>query len=365
MRSFSCQACGQLVFFENVQCVRCGHALGYLPDADVMSALEAGPDGVWQVLAGEAQGRHYRMCTNYAQENVCNWMVPAEETDTFCAACRLNQTIPDLSVEGNRERWARVEAGKRRLVYALLRLGLPLQDGPAGRLAFAFLADGTGKFQESGEVMTGHADGLITINIAEADDAMREQMRLDMHELYRTVLGHFRHEVGHYYWERLIRPSPRLKPFRQRFGDERADYDEALQRHYHQGPVPNWQESYVSAYATAHPWEDWAETWAHYLHIIDTLDTAAAFELRVRAPEDQSATVTPPPNALYRPQSFDAMIKSWLPLTYALNCVNRSMGQPDLYPFVLSQPALDKLRFVHDVIGDAAQSAPSRGPAGS
>ena len=267
-----------------------------------------------------------------------------------------------FSVEGNRERWARMEAGKRRLVYAMLRLGLPLQDGPADRLAFAFLADRAGKFEESGEVMTGHADGLITINIAEADDAVREQMRLDMHELYRTVLGHFRHEVGHYYWERLIRPTPRLEPFRQLFGDERADYDDALQRHYNQGPAPNWQEHYVSAYATAHPWEDWAETWAHYLHIIDTLDTAAAFELRVPAPDDQRATVAPPPNALYRPQLFAAMIESWLPLTYALNCVNRSMGQTDLYPFVLSQPALDKLRFVHDVIGDAAKSAPARGP---
>jgi hypothetical protein len=91
------------------------------------------------------------------------------------------------------------------------------------------------------------------------------------------LLGHFRHEVGHYFWDRLVATDPhQLEEFRVLFGDDRQDYGEALKRHYDEGAPANWQDTYISMYATMHPWEDFAETWAHYLHIVDTLETAGA-----------------------------------------------------------------------------------------
>ena len=132
--------------------------------------------------------------------------------------------IPDLSLPENLSRWRALEAAKHRLFYTLFQLRLPVEtqaESPAG-LAFQFLADvGPG----APSVMTGHADGVITINLAEADDAERERRRQQMGELYRTLLGHFRHEIGHYYWDRLIANTPHLEEFRRIFGDERQDYD--------------------------------------------------------------------------------------------------------------------------------------------
>jgi len=356
MKLFHCDDCKLLIFFENVQCLNCGHRLGYLPDLAVMSALEPVESaGLWQALAPQANGRLYRMCQHYRQENVCNWMVPVEDPEAFCQSCRLNQTIPDLSQPNNYACWQRLEMAKRRMVYSLLGLGLPVFNkakDPTHGLAFAFLADPeVPDFQETPKVMTGHAQGLITINIAEADDAVREQMRLAMGEPYRTLLGHFRHEIGHYYWERLINGSAWLEPFRRLFGDERQDYGLALQRHYEQGPPQDWQQCFVSSYASTHPWEDWAETWAHYLHMVDTLETAEAFGLTIRlSPEGQPPVRPAPVATIGRPESVEKMLESWFPLTYALNSLNRSMGLQDLYPFILSPPAIAKLRFVHEAI---------------
>lgn len=358
MKNFHCDSCQQPIFFENVQCVTCQHTLGYLPDLMVMSALEPADAGQWRALAPQAQGRLYRMCQNYPQEQVCNWMVPAENPEPFCQSCRLNKTIPNLSQPQNRTYWQRLETAKRRLVYSLLSLDLPLlnkQDNTEQGLAFAFLADPDPSFKENAQVMTGHADGLITINIAEADDAMREKTRLNMHEVYRTVLGHFRHEIGHYYWERLVRYSTWLEPYRERFGDEREDYNQALQRHYEQGPPADWQQHYISVYASAHSWEDWAETWAHYLHMVDTLETAVAFGLIVKPREPKAPTMEADLDIIGRqPASFDKLLENWFALTFAINSINRSMGQKDLYPFILSDTVVAKLRFVHDVIYDAS-----------
>src|SRR5437868_9942335 len=130
--------------------------------------------------------------------------------------------------------------------------------------------------------MTGHKDGIVTMKVEEADDVTRVRVRTQMREPYRTLLGHFRHETGHYYWDRLIANSDWLEPFRGLFGDERASYAEALDRHYQQGAPLDWQPQYVSAYATMHPWEDWAETWAHYLHMMDAVDTALGFGMSAR-----------------------------------------------------------------------------------
>ena len=196
------------------------------------------------------------------------------------AICRLTCVIPDLAINGNREKWYRLEVAKRRLIYSLRRLGLrPFGTSAGMDLRFEFLADSP---EPNGpKVLTGHNEGRITINIAEADDAKARERRLTMHEPYRTLLGHFRHEIGHYYWDRLITESDLIEPFRELFGDERQDYALAL-KHYQQGPSADWQNYYVSAYASTHPWEDWAETWAHYLHMTDALETAAASGLWLR-----------------------------------------------------------------------------------
>ena len=347
MKVFHCDHCQQLVFFENVSCVKCGHTLAYLPDIEDIASLEPEEGEMWR----SSDGRTYRLCDNYRKENVCNWAISVETADTLCGSCRVTCVIPDLGVAGNREKWYRLEVAKRRLIYSLLRLKLPFESGndPGRGLQFAFMADSP----EWGgtKVLTGHNAGRITINIAEADDAERENRRSALHEPYRTLLGHFRHEIGHYYWDRLIGGSDLRGTFRDAFGDERQDYAQALKRHYDQGPPANWQERYVSSYAAVHPWEDWAETWAHYLHITDALETAAASGLWLR-PERRDEPSMRPDDGLReaRTASFDRLMENWFPLTYVVNNLNRGLGLPDGYPFVLSPPAVAKLRFVHDTI---------------
>jgi hypothetical protein len=172
-----------------------------------------------------------------------------------------------------------------------------------------------------------------------------------MNEPYRTLLGHFRHEVGHFYWDRLVRDEGRIDSFRALFGDESADYGEALNRYYATGAAPNWQMNYVSAYATMHPWEDFAETWAHYLHIVDTLEMAYAFSLSVapRIGTDEGLTAIVDRNP-YKAATVEALLEAWLPITFAVNSLNRAMGQPDLYPFVISAPAVQKLGYIHELV---------------
>ncbi len=349
MKIFHCNHCQQLVFFENIQCVKCGHALAYLPDQVLLASLEPLGDNLWRSPA--AEDRTYRLCENYSRENVCNWAVPADDPHPLCQSCRLTRVIPDLDRPGRKEAWYRMEVAKRRLIYTLVNLRLPLAnktDDPERGLAYEFLADPDDP--NAPPVLTGHDNGVITINLAEADDAERERRRQQLGEPYRTLLGHFRHEIGHYYWDRLIKDSRRIDDFRHLFGDERLDYSEALKNHYNRAPSADWQEHYISHYASSHPWEDWAETFAHYLHMVDTLETAAAWGLALRPPEANELSLK-----LGRPEkvperSFDELIEDWFPVTYVLNTLNRGMGLPDAYPFVLSTPAINKLRFVHETI---------------
>jgi hypothetical protein len=342
MKVFHCDHCEALVFFENVRCVACDHELAYLPDLEVVGSLN------------QAGGK-YRKCKNYAENNVCNWAVPADDPDPLCRSCRLTRVIPDLGKPGNQQAWYKLEAAKRRLVYSLLRLGCPLKskaEDPEHGLAFEFLEDPA--TPGAPRVTTGHASGVVTLNVAEADDAEREKRRVALHEPYRTLLGHFRHEVGHYYWELLVQGSPRLERFRELFGDERKDYAHALKAHYENGPPVDWQERFVSAYAASHPWEDWAESWAHYLHTTDTLEIAAACGLSLRPRRaDEPVLKEPVVPSGQGTEPFDRIIADWLSLTYVLNNLSRGLGQPDAYPFVLSPPAIEKLRFVHQTIAAA------------
>ena len=353
MKIFQCQACDQPVSFESTACESCERRLGYVSELHEMSALEPSGNGLWHAYAHP--GLKYRFCAN-AGFDACNWLVPDDAPSAYCTACRHNRIVPDLSLEKNLTRWRQIEQAKHRLFYTLMRLGLPLADREtySDGLGFDFLVDPAENQLAGPPVLTGHDDGLITVNIAEADDAERERRRVLFGEFYRTLLGHFRHEVGHYFWNVLVRFDDCLPLFRAIFGDESVDYGTALQRHYANGPPPGWEESFVSAYATAHPWEDFAETWAHYLHIVDTLETASAFEIRLW-PKLRNGTE--PPDAPvhidfdpYAAADFDGLIRSWIPLTYAVNSLNRSMGQPALYPFKLTPSVIAKLAFVHERI---------------
>jgi hypothetical protein len=354
MKLFSC-VCGQLLFFESVTCTRCGRSLAFLPDRGVVTAvIREGSDErvLWRVESEKPKAPRYRPCRNGREHEVCNWAVPADEDQEYCRACRLNRMIPNLADPGAKEAWHRLEIAKRRLLYTLYELELPVEskaEAPERGLAFSFLKDDPG----TPKVFTGHSEGLVTINIAEADDPFRESMRVQMGETYRTLLGHFRHEVGHHYWERLIKDGPWLAGFRERFGDESADYAEAQERYYREGPPPDWASRFASPYASMHPWEDWAEVWAHYLHMTDTVETARAYGLAITPRPVASPSNKKPPGLTARrldPHSFEDLVGGWVPLTMALNTLNRSMGLADPYPFVLAEPAVEKLRFVHQVI---------------
>jgi hypothetical protein len=353
MKLFKCQNCGQLLYFENRTCENCSHKLGYLSEENVLSALE--PSGTeWSSLA--IPDALYRFCANSAFD-VCNWLVSADSSEQYCIACRHNRMVPNPQQAGNLPAWRKLEVAKHRLFYTLMRLNLPLETrgdiGDRG-LAFDFLADA--QDTRTPKVMTGHDDGLIAIALAEADDVERERRRNAMREPYRTLLGHFRHEVGHYYWDRLVRDGGRLDACRKIFGDDRQDYDEALQKHYSMGAPPDWQEQFVSSYATTHPWEDFAETWAHYLHIVDTLEMAGAFNLRTSPGLDRDISASVDFNP-YAAADVQQLTNTWIPLTFALNSLNRTMGREDLYPFVISPPVIQKLGFIHSLIHETKPAA--------
>jgi hypothetical protein len=347
MKNFACSNCGNTVYFENVKCVKCGSVLGFdsvelsvealakveasevTSEVSIFRKLNAGPDDVL-----------LRYCAN-AEFGVCNWLTPADESNVFCKACDLNRIIPNLSEAGSLLAWRALEHAKKRLVYSLLRFGLPF-DGSAstkGPLTFDFVRN----------ALTGHLDGVVTIDVSEADSVERERQRQQFDEPYRSLLGHLRHESGHYYWMVLVEEAGRLEEFREIFGDERDDYEAALTRHHDNGPVTDWQEQHVSAYASAHPWEDWAETWAHYMHMADALDTAAAEGM------EGHGVRLDPRDDIYSGVKFGALMARWIPLTIAMNSLSRSMGHDDFYPFVIPEPAYDKLAFVHRVIHERAE----------
>ncbi|MDF1484814.1 putative zinc-binding metallopeptidase [Ramlibacter sp. H39-3-26] len=360
MRVFNCDNCGYPVFFENVQCLHCGCKLGYLPDLFLVAALAAADGNAAPALftrssdAGAPDARRWRMCHNHDAYQACNFAVPMEDDNPLCISCRQTRLLPDLSQPENRQRWYRIEVAKRRLFYSLARLGLAAAagQGPVPNPVYEFLADQPG----TEPVMTGHADGVITLNIAEADDDERVRRRVALHEPYRTLLGHLRHESGHFYWDRLIRDQGRTESFRAVFGDESQDYAQALRAHYARTPgSAAWQDDHVSFYAASHPWEDWAETWAHYLHMVDLLETAWAYQTTVVVPGDAPDAGTRVGNPFSDPPlPFDALVRQWVPLTLMLNSLNRSLGQEDAYPFALPARVLDKLCHVHDVVAEAA-----------
>ena len=328
MKNFHCAQCNNTVHFENESCLVCNSQLGYLSRRFEMAAYRNGPP----------QG--YIACAN-AEQIGCNWLVEDGNGNSLCYACRLTVAVPNLDSPSNKQHWRRLEAAKRYFLFGVMRLGLPVisrKEDPQYGLAFRLLAEWPGAPGRA--VMTGHKNGMITIDAAEASNSEREARRDALDEPLRTLVGHYRHESGHYYWNLLVNKGDRKEESRRIFGDERRDYGEALKAYYANGPRADWQSDHISAYASSHPWEDFAESWAHYLHITDSLETAISYGIAV-----EGAQMT-----AMADQSFDDMIKAWIPLTVSVNALNRAMGQPDLYPFVLTQTVIGKLRFINELV---------------
>lgn len=342
MRNFHCTNCGNKVYFENVTCLKCGSELGFdSGPLSIVSMADLSADGSFRA-GPESAPRRVRYCTN-STYGCCNWIVDAGSDNALCVACDLNRTIPNLAEPGSLTAWQDLERAKKRLIYSILRFGVPIDATPRGlgRLTFDFLRDAS----------TGHLDGVITIDVLEADAVERERQRQFFGEPYRTLLGHLRHESGHFYWRVLVEGGGFIEAFREKFGDEREDYGMALQRHYFNGPAADWQMQHVSPYASSHPWEDWAETWAHYMHMVDAVDTAEAEGMEPRTSGLKLGDVWSFARVdAYVTASVDVLIERWIPLATALNSFNRSMGHADYYPFVLSPPVLAKFAFVHQVI---------------
>ncbi|WP_068272044.1 zinc-binding metallopeptidase family protein [Aldersonia kunmingensis] len=339
MRDFNCSNCGQELSFENSVCLQCNSPLGFSLAEKALVVIGKPADPTAPAgITGEVDAEKFRLCDNLHLAR-CNWLVAVEDEEGLCPSCRLTTTRPNNDDVDALAAFADAEAAKRRLVLELVELGLPIVDreeDPDNGLAFELLSS------REENVITGHVNGVITLDLAEGDDVHREQLRVSMAEPYRTLLGHFRHETGHYYFTVLVTTDDDRARFEELFGDPDADYQDALDRHYSQGAPDGWEANYVSSYATMHAAEDWAESFAHYLHIRDALDTAAAFGF---APAGATFERHVPGQA-----GFDKIIELWLPLAWALNMVNRSMGHKDLYPFVLPEPVLEKMRFIHDLV---------------
>jgi hypothetical protein len=347
---YVCPNCKRLLHFEVRVCPACTFTLGYDPTINAFLFLGDGAT-TWRDAGGEPHAVF--VCANNNQYEICNWLVSAGDNSPFCRACRHNRTIPDLTGPGVPERWGKIEAAKRRLFQELIALRLPIEtsaEAADGRgLAFDFLYDPVGERTGHVQITTGHEAGVVTLNVIEADDVKREAMRTRLGEPYRTLLGHFRHEVGHYYWQRLIEGSDRIEGFRACFGDERISYEQARQQHYGAGGN-GWTTDYVSAYATMHPWEDFAETFAHLLHIVDALATLEGFGMEMTKWPDREAAPDFNPYAA----DTDRLVAEWTPFSFAENAINRSMGLPDLYPFHLSPAIIGKIDYVNKLVRGAA-----------
>lgn len=343
MKIFQCGNCNHSLFFENDTCENCGHLSGYRAEDRMMLtfALDS------TKLISDRENVEYKYCEN-KKYNVCNWVLEKNDEEVLCQACRLNRTIPNLNKKKNVKKWRKLEVAKHRLIYQLQKIGLPLLNKNEVEEGFCF--DFIAKL-DNPSIMTGHAYGVITILLKEADSVFREKTRIQLSEAYRSLIGHLRHEVGHYFWDRLIFPDKDLlKEFRNIFGNEKLDYSDSLKEYYDKGVESDWQESHISKYATAHAWEDWAETWAHYLHIMDMVENAYFFGLNVNPTglfKEGKANASFDP---YTIADFNTIVQTAVPVSFAVNSINRAMGVPDVYPFVIAPEVVDKMAFIHKLM---------------
>lgn len=334
-----CPQCDHRVFLDDLHCLNCGAELVYEPMVGGF-ALAVCP------------------CL-HRDERQCNWAAAADDApaaDTVTAPVGSTGPADDAPAAACRQPCA-----------ACRRITVSVQAAETPELVAAFCAairrtlrrlhDGFGiderridpplrfaleRSVSDWAVTIGHTDGLITLDVAEADPLHRESQRTALGEPYRTPLGHVRHEVGHWVWAAAVAPCPgALDEFRSRFGDEQVDYQAALSEHYQQDDDGSWRQDWISRYAAAHPWEDFAESTAHVLHLDDVLHTAAVGRL---APAAEG--------------SFTARYTAWTELVVELNEVTRAMGEDDLYPFAPPPAAVDKMHLAERLLRSIGSPVP-------
>lgn len=340
MKIFECPNCATNVFFDNTRCIKCNTYIGYNVVTDAFDFASNDSSELKTQL---------KFCYNY-QYSVCNWLIDTNSQDKFCMACKLNRKVPNQTDIEGFKKWQRLEIAKHRLIYQLVKLGLPIDSkvNNENGIAFDFISE-----NNKDNLVTGHSNGVVTILLSEADSVHREQLKKQMNEVYRTLLGHFRHEIGHYYWMLFFDNNSSLQAFRNIFGDENIDYGLALEAHYKNGAPSNWNQSFISKYASSHPWEDWSETWAHYLHIMDTLETGHDLGLTFtdNLSDNNLKNQLNCPNP-YTTKDFKVIFNANMELTLAVNSLNRSMGVPDIYPFIIPNTVYEKLDFIHNLLAE-------------
>jgi hypothetical protein len=381
MKTFKCDCeNNQILFFESSTCIACERVVGVDDNFDKVETYNLDKKSGYYFKTNQSEV-HYQKCDNNANYHICNGMVnmntfePVPNKDeVLCFACRFNETIPDLSIAEHIPLWKKMEIAKRRAIYTLKALSLPLQNirqNPKSGLSFDFTTDRdvsdhfVSKLDDQETVFTGHDNGHITINLAEADEVARSNIKHVLKEHYRTLLGHFRHELGHYYFEKLIAKSKKKHQLcKKYFGDDELDYQEALKKHYEKGAPKDWKDNFISEYATMHPYEDWAETWAHYMHIMDTLETAKNFNITGSIGDSSDSgnvgdLKLPQSSYFFSSQtSITSILDTWMDFSVILNSLNRSMGMNDAYPFVLTQSVRTKLSFIHHAIHNKLDRMP-------
>ncbi|PWQ98240.1 zinc-binding metallopeptidase family protein [Leucothrix pacifica] len=381
MKTFKCTCEDQqILFFESNHCVACNRTVGLDDWFDKVEPYDL-DETTGHYYKADKPEVHFQKCDNNAKYQVCNGMVNLntydgdEGDEVLCAGCQFNETIPDLTVVEHIPLWKKMETAKRRAIYTLKAFSLPvrnLSEDPKNGLSFSFTTDRdvtdhfASRLEDKEPVLTGHSFGHITINLAEANEVARSHTKLAMGERYRTLLGHFRHELGHYYFDQLIFGSPEKHELcKHYFGDDQLSYQDALDRHYKEGAPANWSENFISQYATMHAYEDWAETWAHYMHIMDTLETAKNFS--ITGSTSSNSVETEDVDDLSLPQdayffsgqtSITTILETWIDFSVILNSLNRSMGLNDAYPFILTKPVRAKLSFIHHAIHNRLHEMP-------
>ena len=352
VRAFACPVCQSFVPFEAHNCARCDTPLGLHVPSRAMVAITEGRahiDDQWWVRC------------NQQITLGCNWLTEEEQSAEQrgrCLAGSLIKREPDADDTPAREKLMPTAAAMRRLVYQLLNIGLPVDPywRTEGGLAFDLLSS----YSTGEKVTIGHANGVITIDVVESLDDYRESLRVRLGEPYRTLLGHFRHEIGHYYQNILVEngsgATKYLTRCRQLFGDERAGYADSLKRHYQLGAPDGWEASFISEYATMHPWEDFAECFAHYLHITDTMDSSREAGMVLHADRVRfAASRDIAPLESYDNASIERLLFDWRWISSFFNRINAAMGKGPLYPFDIPPAVVDKLGFVHRVIRETAR----------
>lgn len=325
VKRLQCPTCANEVFFDSLNCVRCLTGL----------AVDLAADREMEMIDVAAA----TPCTNRATWG-CNWPAADGDDTQHCASC----VLVDPGQRGADRSMVQFQSAQRRALYQLSQLGVPWRSPSS--TADATAADGDAldparattelrfayRSRNAGDVaIIGHRGGEITLDLDEADPARREQIRATLGEHYRTPLGHIRHELGHYVWlNHVATEAAVLDEFRNMFGDERSDYTSSLEEHYARLDDGSWRDDHVSFYASAHPWEDFAESWAQLMHVHDVVETGASWGV-VDLPDD--------------PTDARAWLGNSITASVAANELARSMGMRDLYPFALSAGVRAKVEF--------------------